>query len=109
MSIPTLEYPNPNHQCKCVGKHIPKPLNFIRQRIWPMSEEGLDIPENFRICLCPTSHENFHSLWNLYEETNGRPPWDKLKSYSEYVRGIVEMGRELRRQHTTDANLSVSS
>jgi hypothetical protein len=42
-------------------------------------------------------------LWRLYEDYNGRPPWDILKNYSEYCRSIVEKGRELRRQANNSA------
>lgn len=90
----------PNALCKCVGKHIPKPMELHKHHIWPLGEGGPDNRENL-LLLCPTTHANVHRLWRAYEKYNGRPPWDMLKNYSEYCRWVVERGRELRRVHQT--------
>lgn len=86
----------PKAECKCVGKHIPKPMELHKHHIWPMGEGGPDTKANL-LLLCPTTHVNVHRLWRLYEKNNGRPAWDILKNYSEYARYVVEKGRELQR------------
>ena len=80
---------NPN-LCKCVGKHIPKPMAYYEYHLW--ADPGP------YVWLCPTSLDNVEKLWNLYEETGSRPSWEILKGYSEYARYLVEQGRELRRK-----------
>lgn len=86
----------PNALCRCVGKHIPKPMELHKHHIWPLGEGGPNTKENL-LLLCPSTHSNVHRLWRLYERYDGRPPWEFLKSYSEYARWVVERGRELRR------------
>ena len=93
---------NPTAACKCVGKHIPRAMELHKHHIWPLGEGGPDTKANL-LLLCPTTHSNVHMLWRLYEDYNGRPPWDILKNYSEYCRSIVEKGRELRRQANNSA------
>lgn len=90
-------------ECKCVGKHIPKPMELQHHHVWPTKDGGPDIQSN-KIFLCPTTHSNVHSLWDLYETHNGRPPWEILKNYSEYTRYVVERGRELRRSGQMSSN-----
>jgi hypothetical protein len=77
--------------CKCVGKHIPKPMAFYTYNL--NRESGGPY-----VWLCPTSLDNVEKLWDLYERTGGRPEWEILKNYSEYARYLVEQGRELRRK-----------
>lgn len=79
--------------CKCVGKHIPKPMAFYTYNLNPEQEAG-----GLYVWLCPTSLDNVEKLWDLYERTGGRPEWELLKNYSEYARYLVEQGRELRRK-----------
>jgi HNH endonuclease len=93
-TISVLEVPTAT--CNCVGKHIPKPMELHRHHIWPVGEGGPDTKENL-LTLCPSTHSNVHRLWRLYEKHDGRPPWEILRNYSEYVRWVVEKGRELRR------------
>lgn len=95
------------YRCKCVGKHIPKALELHRHHVWPLGEGGPDVRENL-VILCPTTHSNVHRLWRLYDEYNGRPPWDILKTYSEYTRAIVERGREERRKGTNTGPIASS-
>lgn len=83
------------YNCKCVSKHVPRALELHRHHVWPLGEGGPDAGENL-VVLCPTTHSNVHRLWRLYEQHNGRPPWDILRNYSEYARAIVEKGRHLR-------------
>lgn len=83
--------------CQCVGKHIPKPMELHKHHVWPISEGGPDTRSNL-VLLCPTTHQNVHRLWGLYERWEGRPPWYLINKYSEYARGIVERGREARRR-----------
>jgi hypothetical protein len=92
-----LDGMNPKYQCRCVGKHIPKPLELYIHHVWPIEEGGPDVKEN-QVILCPTADSNVDKLWSLYEEHSGRPPWDILRNYSEYTRAIVEKGREQRRR-----------
>lgn len=99
---------NPHLSCKCVGKHIPKPMELHKHHVWPLGEGGPDTRENLLI-LCPTTHANVHRLWRLYNTYKGRPPWEILKNYSEYVRAIVERGRELKRAHNASVRESISS
>jgi len=79
--------------CKCVGKHIPKNMNVFEYHLF--DDDGPSV------WLCATTLDNTMKLWKLYEEYNGRPPWEILKEYSEYVRHVVEKGRELRRARAT--------
>lgn len=81
--------------CKCVGKHIPKPMAFY---VYHLYTEGGPY-----VWLCATSLDNVEKLWNLYEQTGERPDWDILKNYSEYARYLVEQGRELRRKANENA------
>lgn len=82
--------------CKCVIKHVPKPMELHKHHVWPISEGGPDSPHNL-LWLCPTTHTNVHELWREYDKMNGRPSWATLMKYSAYCRMIVERGRELRR------------
>lgn len=91
--------------CKCVGKHIPKPMATYRydfldgdELLFPIEDEHV-AAENERphAWLCATTLDNVQRLNVLYQECNGRPPWDILKGYSEYARYIVEKGRNLQR------------
>lgn len=82
--------------CKCVGKHIPKPMAFYTYNLY---QEGGPY-----VWLCPTSLDNVEKLWDLYERTGGRPEWELLKNYSEYARYLVEQGRELRRKANENVN-----
>lgn len=84
--------------CQCVGKHIPKAMELERHFIWPL-EEGGPAHRSNTITICPTTHSNIHKLWKIYEAKRGRPSWEILKNYSEFVREVVERGRELRRAH----------
>lgn len=81
--------------CKCVGKHIPKPMFFY---FYPIYES----PGPY-VWLCSTSLDNVKRLWELYELTGERPSWEVLKNYSEYARYLVEQGRELRRKANENA------
>jgi 5-methylcytosine-specific restriction endonuclease McrA len=91
----SLDGNDPRYNCKCVSKHVPRALELHKHHVWPLGEGGPDARENL-VILCPTSHSNVHRLWRLYEQYNGRPPWDILRNYSEYARAIVEKGRNLR-------------
>jgi hypothetical protein len=99
-----LDGTDPRYNCKCVTKHVPKALELHKHHVWPLGEGGPDIKSNL-VILCPTTHSNVHRLWRLYEETEGRPPWEILRNYSEYTRAIVEKGREERRRASSVANL----
>jgi hypothetical protein len=90
-----LDGTDARYNCKCVTKHVPKPLELHKHHVWPLGEGGPDIKGNL-VILCPTTHSNAHRLWQLYEQYEGRPPWSILRIYSEYTRAIVEKGRELR-------------
>lgn len=90
-----LDGNDPRYTCKCVSKHVPRPLELHKHHVWPLGEGGPDVRENL-VILCPTTHSNVHRLWRLYEQNEGRPPWDVLRNYSEYARAIVEKGRHLR-------------
>lgn len=92
-----LDGTNPKHKCKCVTKHVPKALSLYVHHFWPLELGGEDVTEN-RITLCPTTHANVQLLWSLYEDHEGRPPWDILRNFSEYARAVVEKGREYRRR-----------
>jgi hypothetical protein len=99
-----LDGTDPRYQCNCVTKHVPKALELHKHHVWPLGEGGPDVRSNL-VILCPTTHSNVHRLWRLYEENDGRPPWEILRNYSEYARAIVEKGRERRRASNVD-NLS---
>lgn len=90
-----LDGTDPRYDCKCVTKHVPKPLELHRHYVWPLDDGGPEVKSN-SVTLCPTTDVNVHKLWRLYEENNGRPPWGMLRNYSEYCRAIVEKGRYLR-------------
>lgn len=94
----------PGSVCKCVTKHIPKPMELHVHHIWPIGEGGQDVPGN-TVVLCPTTHSNVHKLWRLYERRGGKPSWDELKKYSEFTRYVVEKGRDLR----ANANQPIST
>jgi hypothetical protein len=90
-----LDGTDPRYNCKCVSKHVPRALELHKHHVWPLGEGGPDVRDNL-VILCPTTHSNVHRLWRLYEDYDGRPPWDILRNYSEYARAIVEKGRHLR-------------
>lgn len=84
----SLDGTDSRHFCKCVTKHVPKALELHKHRVGSTTW----------VVLCPTTHANVHRLWKLYDDHDGRPPWDMLRNYSEYTRAIVERGREERRK-----------
>lgn len=90
-----LDGNDPRYNCKCVSKHVPRPLELHKHHVWPVGEGGPDVKENL-VVLCPTMHSNIHRLWRLYEKYGGRPPWNILRNYSDYAVAIVEKGRTLR-------------
>jgi len=70
--------------CKCVGKHVPLPTVVHKHHILPIYLGGGNDPSNF-IYLCPTTHDNVHSLLRQYAKSNGRPPGAVCKHYSAFV------------------------
>lgn len=99
-----LDVNDSRYFCKCVSKHVPKPLELHKHHVWPLSEGGEDTKDNYIVVLCPTSHRNVHRLWREYEANDGRPSWDYLRNFSEYTRELVEKGRELRRKARVEAS-----
>lgn len=87
-------------RCECVGKHIPKPTELLPYYIFPLEDGGKSTDDN-TVWLCPTSLFNTMTLWQLYEDNEGRPSWTILREYSEYIRNLVERGREMRRRATS--------
>jgi hypothetical protein len=90
--------------CKCVGKHIPKPMATYRydflegdEVVFPSLLLGKKEDDRPHVWVCSTTLDNVQRLDVLYNEYKGRPPWDILKGYSEYARYIVEKSRNLRR------------
>lgn len=98
-----LDGTDPRYHCNCVTKHVPKALELHKHHMWPIAEGGPDGSSGL-VILCPTTHSNVHKLWRLYEEYDGRPPWDMLRNYSEYARAIVEKGRQLRQEASVPTN-----
>lgn len=66
------------YTCKCVGKHIPLPLELN-----PL------IVEEETIYLCPTSFQNLQHLLGEYTSHGGRPPGSVRKHYSDYIQAIA--------------------
>ncbi len=75
--------------CKCVGKHVPLPTVLHSHHIVPVYLGGGDESSN-RVYLCPTTHDNVHSLLRQYAKYKGRPPGSVRKHYSEYVEHLAE-------------------
>jgi hypothetical protein len=79
--------------CRCVVEHNPTQLENEAEghHRWPKAYGGPDVPENMD-WLCPTTHTKVHNLWREYARANGRPPWEILRRYSQFVRDNVAQG-----------------
>jgi hypothetical protein len=76
-----------------VAVHSPAqlPNEAEGHHVWPLGYDGPDIAENMR-WLCPTTHTKVHNLWREWVRAGGEPPWDIMRRYSGYVRGLVADG-----------------
>lgn len=94
-------------QCKCVADHNPNPMNDNKHHIVPLSwqrQAGIELlAEDNTVMLCPTAHENVHTLLNAYVRNNGVPPkWEVLQHYSPFVRRLAERAVAWWGEHASD-------
>lgn len=90
-AVPLTAKPGGDKRCVCVSIHVPKPLVLHSHHVWPLGEGGPDVSANL-LWLCPTSHNNAHALWRLYDKHGGAVPVIELREFSRYVRSIVARG-----------------
>lgn len=74
--------------CKCVSKHVPLPTVLHNHHIIPKYLGGSEDASN-KVYLCPTTHDNVHSLLRAYAKHGGRPPGSVRKHYSEFVEDLA--------------------
>ena len=69
------EYQEKAKECKCCGKHVPRPTV---------------LKEHEGIMLCPTTFSNVMEYKRIWSTIGSRPPGNIRKHFSEYVQQIVE-------------------
>jgi hypothetical protein len=84
------------HKCSNPAKWHPtlhtSNLHHNPPRSWTLD----DGKSSTLVRLCGICHDEVHTLYNEYVRRKGVPPWDVLKTYSPYVRELVETGYSLR-------------
>lgn len=78
-------------ECKVHAYHSPRQEYCQRHHILPLSWGGKSEGTNL-ISICPTGHANIHYLLDQYEEHDGTPPWDILRSFGPKERKLAELG-----------------
>lgn len=71
---------NTNEECKCVGKHIPKPHKLYR----------VDYSDG-TVYVCPTAYSNLVALEEEYAKYGGLPPGSVRKHYSEFTHNLYRL------------------
>lgn len=74
--------------CPCVSNHNPEPRLLHRHHILPLSWGGKREPAN-EIKLCPTTHENVHTLLNHYVRAGTIPSYAILRTFGAFARGLA--------------------
>lgn len=87
--------------------HHPAPQNVARHHIVPTSWDGPDEVSNL-IDICPTGHENVHTLLNHYVREGGTPPWRVRFRFSVVERRLAAIAwsnrpKDRRPPYTTGA------
>lgn len=82
-------------RCAVHRSHVPSHHNVAHHHILPKSWGGQDVETNV-VVICPTGHENVHTLLNEYVRHDGAPPWSIRMTFSVVERRLAEMAWEQR-------------
>lgn len=82
---------DPQIECPCVSRHVPKPVGWQRHHIQPLAWGGPDSDDN-TVYLCATTHSNVHYLLREWRGQDGEPPWSFRQLFSSYTRDLAEDG-----------------
>lgn len=81
--------------CRCVARHNPRPQNHAVHHILPQSWGGKSVTANL-VKLCPTGHENVHTLLNLYVHAGDVPSRLVLSGFNPHTRMLAKAAWDQR-------------
>ena len=74
--------------CEIHSGHSPSPKVVHKHHVIPLSWGGEKTVVNIRV-LCPTSHENVHTLLNHYVRGSAEPSWEIRRHYGSAERDLA--------------------
>ncbi len=85
--------------CEVHRDHRPNSHVNHRHHVWPQGEGGPDVPGNV-VVICPTGHENVHSVLRLLKRHGGNPARYLLAGYAREEIRLARLGFDrMQRQH----------